>query len=122
MMQQPVVTISPELSQTRILMMDEGGNDVLKAILPSARSAHPKAATTLLEGLALWHQQRLSVVLCVEEQESSCDALMLCDALGYGIQQLHFDTGVVHRGYRRHTLKGFGDFRDLRRLTARREP
>ena len=122
MMQQPVVMISPELTQTRLLMMDESGNDVLKALLPSARSAHPQAATTLLEGLALWHQQRLSVVLYVEEEESSCDALMLCDALGYGIRQLHFDIGVVHRGRSRRTLRGFGDFRDLRRLSSRREP
>lgn len=117
-MQQPVVTISPELTQTRILMVDNG-EDVLKAILPSARSIHPKAATTLLEGLALWYQRRLSVVLNVQEQESSCDTLMLCDALGYGIRQLHFDTGVVHRDSRRRTLKGLGDFRDLRNLYLR---
>jgi hypothetical protein len=116
-MESTIVMIAPEITQTRLLMVS-AGRDVLKAVLPSAGSAHRTAATTLLEGLALWYQQRLSVVLCVEEQESSCDALYLCDALGYGIRQLHFDIGVTHRRRRRSSrcLTGVGDFRDLRQL------
>ena len=117
-MQSTVVTISPEVGQTRVLMVSEG-RDVLKAVLPAASGAHRTAATALLEALALWYQQRLSVVLCVDEQPDSCDALGLCDALGYGIAQLHFDVGVAHRNRARRNgrrLTGVGDFRDLRQL------
>jgi len=46
------VMISPEPQQVRILATTPT-RDVLKAILGSVRQAHPRAAATLLEGLAL---------------------------------------------------------------------
>ena len=61
-MQRYTVTILPEFARTRILAVD-GRDEVLRAILPSPSQAHAKAAATLLEGLSLWVQARLSVVL-----------------------------------------------------------
>lgn len=112
------ITILPEPSQTRLLAISDG-REVLKAVLPPAAVAHPAAARTLLEGLALWQQRRLCVVLCADEQDTGSSALGLLDALGFGKQRLHFEVAVVPRGRRSrcHQLGGLGDFRELRRLT-----
>src|SRR5690606_21315995 len=85
------VTIAPERDKTRLLVAD-GHQDFLKAVLPPSQLAHPRAATTLLEGLALWHQERLSVVLLVDELEHSSDALCLYDALGNGDRTVHYEV------------------------------
>jgi hypothetical protein len=115
-MQPIIVTMSPEATQTRVLAVLEG-RDVLKAVLPSPTSAHPQAARTLLEGLALWHNQPLSVVLSVDDLDGSSSALQLYDALGYGVTKLHFEVAVTQRERRRaRRMSGVGDFRDLRQL------
>lgn len=115
-------TISSEWTQTRVLLASPT-RDVLKAVLPPLSDAHPQAAITLLEGLALWHQRRLSVVLSVGEQESSCFAQSLCDALGHGASQLHFDVAIVpHRRPATRRISGVGDFRDLRQLCLWGQP
>jgi hypothetical protein len=111
-----VVTISPELTKTRVLVVNQG-RDILKAILPSPLSAHPQAARTLLEGLALWHNQALSVVLNVDDLDGSSSALQLYDALGHGVTKLHFEVSVTQRERRlARRMTGIGDFRDLRHL------
>jgi hypothetical protein len=116
-MEHLVVTISPEHDKTRVLMAN-GQSDLLKAILPPPRMAHPRAAATLLEGLSLWVQQRLSVVLLADESDPTSGALSLCDALGYGERTLHYDVGVACRAPRRsrRRIEGVGNFRDLRHL------
>lgn len=117
-METMIVTIAPGWQTTRILAASEE-RDVLKAVLPPASNAHPRAATTLLEGLALWQQRPLSVALCVDERDACSEALQLYDALGDGVQQLHFEVAVVPRaarGGRGARLGGLGDFRDLRPL------
>lgn len=111
------MTLAPEPHQTRMLVTCNG-QDMLKAVLGPISSAHPRAAATLLEGLALWHEQPLSVVLCADDSVDSC-GLDLYDALGFGRRTLHYDVGVVYR--RRGAHRGaksprFGDFRDLRKL------
>ncbi len=112
-----LVTIAPEPERVRMLVTT-AERDLLKAVLGPARGCHPRAAATLLEGLALWHQRPLSVVLCVDEQAHS-PALELCDALGFGQRTLHYEVGVAYhpRARRRRCLGGLGDFRDLRQLT-----
>ena len=83
------------------------------------RSAGPRDHA--LEGLSLWTQQRLSVVLAVDELAPSfCGSTDLCDALGYGTRSLHFEVGVAVRHPRRarRRIDGVGDFRDLRVLRA----
>lgn len=116
-MKSMVVTLAPERGRTRVLMRCEE-QDVLKAVLPSPELAHPRAATTLLESLALWHQTRLSVVLLVDELERSSAALSLYDGLGLGDRTLHYEVAVACREPRRprSRIDGVGDFRDLRQL------
>ena len=111
------VTISPERAQVRLLAT-MAGRDVLKAVFGPASAAHPRAAAALLEGIALWHQRPLSVVLSAGALDDGC-ALGLCDALGYG-ESLHYEVGIAASGGRRRGRgadRGLGDFRDLRQLT-----
>lgn len=111
------VILAPEPTRVRLLVRADG-QDLMKAVLGPANKAHPRAASTLLEGLALWQQRRLGVVVCVDGR---CDghALGLFDALGLGERTVHYEVGVAfHRGARarRRTMTGIGDFRDLRQI------
>jgi len=117
LMNPTTITILPDPSQTRVLATTDG-HEVLKAVLPPVESAHPEAARTLLEGLALWQQRRLCVVLFADEQDTGSSALGLLDALGFGEQRLHFEVAVVPRTHRTpcRRIGGLGDFRELRRL------
>lgn len=116
------VTIAPEPTRVRILAT-QSDQDILKAVLAPAAVTHPRAAATLLEGLALWYQQTLSVVLCADDVGDSC-ALGLSDRLGFGSRQLHYDVGIaapLQRNRRRSPIAGLGDFRDLRQLSLSTE-
>lgn len=110
------VVIAPEPTRVRMLVRS-GRRDMLKAVLGPVEYAHPRAAATLLEGLALWHQQSLGVVLCADDPLCGC-ALGLCNALGFGEQNVHYEVGIAHAGAPRRTLAlaGVGDFSDLRQL------
>jgi hypothetical protein len=118
-MQTITVTIAPERDRARMLMM-RGMDEILRAVLGPPSQAHPRAAPTLLEGLSLWFQQPLSVVLCVDDASDSF-GLELCDGLGFGRRAVHYEVGIAVRERRRRRgvrLCGLGDFRELRRFAV----
>lgn len=117
MQERLLVTLDPRPSGTRILVM-EGRDERLRAVLGPAHGTHPRAAATLLEGLALWHQKPLAVALCVDDSERS-SALHLYDALGEGARSVHFEVCIVARDSRARgrRLSCLGRFGDLRQLT-----
>lgn len=112
------LTIAPERDRTRLLMMC-GPHEVLRGMLSPPAETHPRAAATLLEGLSLWYQRPLSVVLCVDSPSGSC-GLDLCDALGFGRRTLYYEVGVAIRDHRRRAarLGGPGNFQELRRFAV----
>lgn len=115
-MERLVVTIQPLPRETRLLVM-EGKDEVMRAILGPTTASHPRAASTLMEGLALWHQRALSVVLCADVEACSSATRML-DDLGLGAKTVHYDVEVALRAHRRRgrRIHGLGHFGDLRQL------
>lgn len=114
----PIVLIAPSMAQTRLLVK-HGNHEVLRAVLPSPMFAHRRAASALLEGLSLWYQKRLSVVLCADEGADSSSALGLCDdAFDLPASNVFYEVGVapIHP-CRRRRLGGPHDFRNLLRIS-----
>ena len=109
------VTVAPEPTRVRLLATTPEG-ELMRAVLGPTSRMHPRAATTLLEGLALWQQLALSVVLYADVSADGC-AMGLLDALGGGIRTLHYEVEVALRDARRPgRLGGVGNFRDLQQL------
>lgn len=115
-MQRRVVTMQPLPHETRLLAM-AGKDEVMRAILGPTTRSHPRAAPTLMEALALWHQRALSVVLCADVEDCS-SATKRIDDLGFGERTVHYDVVVALRDLRRRArrIHGLGHFADLRRL------
>ena len=115
-MKRITVTMQALPHETRLLVMT-GRDEMMRAILGPATASHPRAAATLLEGLALWHQQTVSVVLCAGDEASS-SATRMFDELGFGVRTVHYDVEVAFRGRPRRgrRIHGFGDFSELRQL------
>lgn len=97
------------------LLATFGEDEILRAVLPTPTPLHPRAAATLLEGLSLWYQRPVYVVLCADAQGAS-SGLGLCDGLGFGKRTVHYEVDVVDPTRRRRQL---GSFRDLRQLALR---
>jgi hypothetical protein len=118
-MEKLTVVIQPELGHTRLLATC-GPEEILKAVLAPPTHAHRRAAPTLLEGLALWFQQPVGVVLTLAELRDGI-ALDLCDAFGFGGRTLHYSVDVRRqpRPFAAARLAGVGDFRALRRVAGR---
>jgi hypothetical protein len=113
-MLKPRLLIKPTLSTTRLLA-SYGEDEILRAALPAPTMIHPRAAPTLLEGLSLWYQRPLCVVVCADDLDVSA-ALGLCDGFGIGQTTVHYEVEVVDPTRRR---RGLGSFRDLRQLDLR---
>jgi hypothetical protein len=110
------VTLAPEATRVRVLVTGPEG-EMMRAVLGAPSRMHPRAARTLLEGLALWQQQPLCVVLYADSPDDGC-AMGLLDALGMGERTLHYEVGIAVKGAgRRRRLGSVGNFRDLRQLT-----
>jgi hypothetical protein len=112
------VVIAPSATRTRVLVTD-GSDELLRAILPSpSQLRHERATITFLEGLALWLDAKLHVVLSVDAKEAGF-CLGLTDEMGVGVRSLFFDVEVRDRRARRRPgrrIRGVGDFVDLRQL------
>ena len=88
------VVIIPELERTRVLVRTNS-TELLRAQLPVSPMAEPRALPTLLEGLSLAFEQRLSVVLVVEEAGEPC-----CSATYAGLVEtrpLFYEVGIAVR-------------------------
>jgi hypothetical protein len=91
----PTVQMILTDSATRILVSDPSGRAMLKAELSAARHAHKLAARTLFEGVALYCNARLHVVLSAESEELSF-VQGLSDGLGYGDDTLHDEVEILN--------------------------
>jgi hypothetical protein len=112
-----VVTLKANRETTRLLVT-LGETDVLRAVLPSPTLAHPKAAETLLEAVAMWFQRPLYAVLYADAEGYS-SALNLCDGFGIGRQTALFEVEVYDPARR---LRALGSFADLHQLALRGVP
>lgn len=112
------VILIPSAARTRVLVM-AGPDELLRAILPApAQLQYERATHTFLEGLALWLNTKLHVVLSVDAKEAGF-CLGLTDELGVGVRSLFFEVEVRDRraGRRRgQRIRGIGDFADARQL------
>ncbi|MBP7292496.1 MAG: hypothetical protein KBB21_38055 [Nannocystaceae bacterium] len=113
-MMRPRLIIKPWPEKTRLLLTC-GDEEVMRTALPPPRGIHPRAAETLLTGLALWLGRPLSVVLCADAEATS-SALGLCDGFGVGVQTAHYEVEVVDP---RRRTRALGPFRDLQKLERR---
>lgn len=111
--------LSTSSKGTRILLT-RGPDELLKALLPPPSPAHQeRAATRLLEALALWVDRPLRVALSADDPETGF-WLGLTDEMGVGMRSVFYEVEVVEREAARRRrgirIPGVGDFRDLRQL------
>lgn len=112
------VVMIPSAMRTRVLL-SHGPDELLRALLPSpSQVRHERAAVTFLEGVSLWLDTKLHVVLSVDAREAGF-CLGLTDEMGVGMRSLYFDVEVRDRDARRRRgqrIRGVGDFANLRQL------
>lgn len=117
------VVLWPERETTPLLVL-AGQSEVLRARLGPPSQVHRQAAPLLLEGLALWHQRPLSVVLSVASLDDGSPLIhSLSDGFGIGAETLAYRVRVVPRGRRSgQRLSALGDFSAMRRLSQEDVP
>jgi hypothetical protein len=98
----------------RLLLTSANGDELLKARLP-LRALHPRAASSLLDGLALWAEHPLTVAIAAD---GSCAHTFV--SWVFGPDRWPTDSALLRflplaTDRRRRTLPGVGDFRQLRR-------
>jgi hypothetical protein len=117
-MNEYTVTMSFSGVRSRILVT-AGTDEILRAVLPAPRQVrHTQAASSFLEALALWLDQRLRVVVSAAEVDAT-SLLGLTDDFGSPGRGVYYQVEVVERKPRRRgkRLAGVGEFRDLRQLS-----
>ena len=99
----------------KLLVTSPEGDDLIKARLP-IRPPHPRALLTLLEGIALFSGEPLYAVISAgEDRDAWLGSEQWCEDLWPAESSLvHFDFAIPPPRPRR-TLRGVGDFRDVRR-------
>lgn len=108
----------PSSSHTRLMLL-KGVSEQLRAVLPPLTQVRqPRAVRTLLEGLALWADTRVRVVLCANA--TACTYwLGLTDAKGCGARGVFYEVQVVSPQDKRQSAQvhAFGDFEDMQQLS-----
>lgn len=113
-MDSPSLLMWPSATQTRLLLT-HGPEEKLRAVLPPLTHLRQgRAVTTLLEGLALWMDAPLRVVLCANATAVSY-WLGLTDARGVGMRGLFYEVQLVAPRDKRlcAEVDGLGDFEDM---------
>jgi hypothetical protein len=83
--------------RTRMELRTTAGKLLLRGSLPPLDEVHHhRAVKTLLEGLSLWMDQRVCVVLDAVDRDS-CFAFDLTDELGVGVHSVFYAVEVAHR-------------------------
>jgi len=111
------IGISPGPRTTRVLAMASASETILKAHLP-ARPSHPRALSTLLEAMALWHGTKVRAALCVADEDGAFDSSPYHDAfLDFGGPLYELEWLPAASAVRpRRDIALVGDFDDLERL------
>lgn len=108
-------TLRLRRGSVKLLVTEEQGDDLLKAVLPLP-PRHPRALLTLLEGLALWAGAPLPGAISVEPSAPDSCVSALFDgelwAPGSALVTLDF----VHQARRSRRIRGLGEFREVRRV------
>jgi hypothetical protein len=91
-------------------------DEVLKAVLLTPTTPHPRALPTLLEAMALWYQAPVHAVLSATDEASWC-RLGLLDELCLSADTVHYTVELRQREReRRQRIAGLGNFDDVRQL------
>ena len=108
--------VSALQSRMRLLLLDET-DEILKADLPLGNfPRHPRALTTVLEGLSMWLGAKLHVVVSADALDNSF-CLGFVDDLGAVAPNVFFEVEIAPRVRRPgRRIKGVGHFGDLRQL------
>jgi hypothetical protein len=110
--------MSLSAARSRILVT-AGTDEIMRAVLPSTiQVQHPRAAMSLLEGLALWLDQAPRVVVSADESDATF-FFHLTDEFGCPQHGVYHTVEVVDpraRPRRGRRITRVGDFRDLRQL------
>jgi len=118
-MDQYKVVVSPSSKWTRLLLT-LGPDELVRAILPAPSLVrHERAASTLLEGLSMWVDRPLHVVLSAVDPDSGLRLGLADPFTGMGERTLYYQVEVIERAHRRRRgrrIGGIGDFGDLRQL------
>lgn len=110
------LAIEPTIRNTKFLVTDPDGHELVKAALPPIPQ-HPRALLTLVEGLALWAGYPLTAVISVGPTwpRHFDEALFGTPLVPSDSALVRFEV-VAPARRRRRTLRGVGDFRQLRLL------
>jgi len=115
------VVMIPSATRTRVLL-SHGPDELLRALLPPPSGMrHERSVIEFLEGLAMWLDAKLRVVLSVDAREAGF-CLGLTNEIGIGMCSVYFDVEIHDRrtrGRRGQRIRGIGDFADLRQLHMR---
>lgn len=112
-----MLTVLPSERQTRILLHQGAGDELLRAALPPLKDVHhPEAVTALFKALSLWVDGRLCVAWCADVPETSF-CFDVTDELGNPRSTVFYEVRLLPKEARRpRRLRGVADFAELHPL------